>query len=88
MNYVLSDEPWNVLYPNENVNSAAHSERRAMVIDGYFNTSDKGVIILDILEYASDNILSRFLSKWCWEIYDSLVHIGQSNHRSTLSKIE
>ena len=63
MNYVLSDEPWNVLYPNENVNSAAHSERRAMVIDGYFNTSDKGVIILDILEYASDNILSRFLSK-------------------------
>ena len=54
MNYVLSDEPWNVLYPNENVNSAAHSERRAMVIDGYFNTSDKGVIILDILEYVSD----------------------------------
>ena len=63
MNYVLSDEPWNVLYPNENVNSAAHSERRAMVIDGYFNTSDKGVILLDFLEYVSDIILSRFLSK-------------------------
>lgn len=42
MNHLLSDEPWNVLYPTENVNSTAHLERRAMVIDGYFNTSDKG----------------------------------------------
>ena len=25
------------------MNSAGHLERRAMVIDGYFNTSDKGV---------------------------------------------
>ena len=47
MNHLLSDEPWNVLYPTENVNSTAHLERRAMVIDGYFNTSDKGVLIIE-----------------------------------------
>ncbi|KAL5258147.1 hypothetical protein ACHWQZ_G012936 [Mnemiopsis leidyi] len=42
INYIISDEPWKILYPNENVSSAGHLERRAMVIDGYFNTSDIG----------------------------------------------
>lgn len=42
MNYLLSDRPWNKLYPTEDIHSVAHTERRNMVIDGYFNTSDKG----------------------------------------------
>lgn len=43
MAYLLSDEPWRKLYPSEDVQSSAHLERRSIVIDCYFNTSDKGV---------------------------------------------
>lgn len=42
MNYLLSDKPWVILYPNEDVTQSLHLERRAIVIDGYLNTSDKG----------------------------------------------
>ena len=52
MNYLLSDKPWVILYPNEDVTQSLHLERRAIVIDGYLNTSDKGVSTLEYVSVA------------------------------------
>ena len=46
MRYLLSDTPWKMFYPNDNINSSSYNERRNIVVDAYFNTSDKGVCVL------------------------------------------